>query len=323
MPKDNIPFSPGARVSGYFRDSGGDEQDLSVSRQLAEFRRWLEEHGLVEGAIFTDAARPGSSVVGREAFQRMLRHFRSGAPEAGLVIWRSNRFGRNVEDSQFYKADLRRQGYLVYSLTDKIPPDRYGKLIEFVLDWKDEEFLQALGEDVKSGLRHIVETYGAVPGTPPHGFLREPVKVGLRRDGRPHLLHRWVPDQTLAPLVRRAAAQLEMDGLSRERVLVAGPATAGDLERLVETVKTVLENSPAEEVRQVLGSFIHKIVVQKRDGQINGSINYFLPLPIGTGPPFEITLPEGKGALLPLGLRPSGPPLYRQSFTHPIMTKRP
>jgi hypothetical protein len=63
----------------------------------------------------------------------------------------------------------------------------------------------------------------------------------------------------------------------------------------------------------VLRSFIHKIVVQKHDGQIKGTINYFLPLPIGIGPPFEITLPGGKGALLPLGLPPSGPPERRQT----------
>jgi site-specific DNA recombinase len=207
--KENNPFPSGAVVAGYFRDSGGDEQDLSVDRQIGEFRRWLAEHALVEGRVFSDVARPGSTVVGREAFAAMVRHFRSGgAREAGLVVWRSNRFGRNMDDTQFYRADLRRQGYVVYSLTDHIPPDRYGKLIEFVLDWKDEEFLHALSEDVSSGLRHIVQNFGAVPGTPPHGFLREPVTVGTRRDGRPHILHRWSPDETLAPLVRRAFEML-------------------------------------------------------------------------------------------------------------------
>ena len=45
MPKDNTPFPPGALVAGYFRDSGGDEQDLSVERQIGEFRRWLVQLG--------------------------------------------------------------------------------------------------------------------------------------------------------------------------------------------------------------------------------------------------------------------------------------
>jgi len=199
------PFPPGDRVAGYFRDSGGDEQDLSIERQVSEFRRWLGENGLHEGQLFTDAARPGSTVVGRAGFQAMLRHFRSGdAAESGLVVWRSNRFGRNTNESQFYKADIRRRGYTIYSLTDKIPPDRYGQVIEYLLDWKDQEFLETLSEDVASGLRHIVETYGAMPGTPPRGFLRQPITVGTRRSGQPHVLHRWVPDETMIPLVRRA-----------------------------------------------------------------------------------------------------------------------
>jgi DNA invertase Pin-like site-specific DNA recombinase len=208
------PFPPGDQVAGYFRDSGGDEQDLSVERQVAEFRRWLGENGLHEGQLFTDAARPGSTVVGRAGFQAMLRHFRAGdAAESGLIVWRSNRFGRNTNESQFYKADIRRRGYIIYSLTDKIPPDRYGQVIEYLLDWKDQEFLETLSEDVASGLRHIVETYGAMPGTPPRGFLRQPITVGTRRSGQPHVLHRWVPDETLLPLVRRAY-QMLLDGAS-------------------------------------------------------------------------------------------------------------
>lgn len=218
---DHQPFTPGDILCGYFRDSGGDEQDLSVERQVAEFRRWLEENGLREGTLFTDAARPGSTIVGRQGFQSMLRHFRSGqAEEAGLVVWRSNRFGRNTNESQFYKADIRRRGYIIHSLTDKIPPDRYGQLIEYLLDWKDEDFLQSLSEDVSSGLRHIVETYGAIPGTPPRGFTRVPVEVGKRRDGRPHILHRWEPDETMTPLVRRAY-QMLLDGAPLSTIQIA------------------------------------------------------------------------------------------------------
>lgn len=203
------PFSSGDQIAGYFRDSGGDEQDLSVERQVTEFRRWLVENDLREGNLFTDPARPGSTIVGRQGFQTMIRHFRSGqAEEKGLAVWRSNRFGRNTNDSQFYKADIRRRGYVIHSLTDKIPPDRYGQLIEYLLDWKDQEFLETLSIDVASGLRHIVETYGAVPGTPPRGFVRQPVNVGTRRNGQPHILHRWVPDETMTPLVRRAYQML-------------------------------------------------------------------------------------------------------------------
>jgi hypothetical protein len=67
---------------------------------------------------------------------------------------------------------MRRRGYIIHSLINKIPQDRYGQLIEYLLDWKEEDFLETLGVNIASGMRLIVETYSAVPGTPPRGFTR-------------------------------------------------------------------------------------------------------------------------------------------------------
>ena len=73
-------------VAGYFRDSGGDAQELSVTQQEGVFRAWCAEHRLAVGVVFRDTAQ-GSSVAGRQGFQDMMYHFRSGqAAERGLVI---------------------------------------------------------------------------------------------------------------------------------------------------------------------------------------------------------------------------------------------
>ncbi len=221
------PFPPGALVAFYSRDSGGDDQDLSIQRQVGEFQRWCAEHQLLPGQVFADEARPGSTVVGRSEFLRMIRHFRSGqAREAGLVVWRFSRFGRNASDRKYYKADIRRLGYTIHSLSDQIPNDRFGKLIEDVLDWKDEYFLEELAEEVSSGLRNIVQTHGAVPGIPPRGFTRQPITVGTRRDGQPHNLHRWAPDPTMIDLVRRAFHMLVRGQSLREIHLATGLYTS-------------------------------------------------------------------------------------------------
>lgn len=204
MPENNNPFPPGAAVAAYLRDSGGDEQDLSVDQQEREIRAWCQARGLRLTQVFPDRARPGSSTVGREQFHAMIEHFKNRPPEAGLIVWRSNRLGRNVNDTQFYKADLRRRGYIVHSLMDDIPDGPAGQLVEFVLDWKDQVFLDQLSEDVRRGLRHNVETYGVIPGTPPRGFIRVPVEMGARRDGSPRIGYRWQPNPEEAPLVLRA-----------------------------------------------------------------------------------------------------------------------
>ena len=136
----------------------------------------------------------------------MMHHFRDGAPEAGLVIWSYSRFARDFDDAQFYRADIRRRGYLFHSLNDEVPDGPMGRLFEAVIDWKNEQFLEDLSRDVKRGLSDLVRTHGALPGTPPRGFKREPVQIGARRDGRPHIVHRWVPDPELVPMVQQAFA---------------------------------------------------------------------------------------------------------------------
>ena len=189
----------------YLRDSGGDEQELSLGQQENEVRRWAQENGHIISRFFRDEARPGSSVVGRDAFLRMMDHFRQPeTAETGVVIWKYSRFARDFDDSQFYKADIRRRGYKIYSIKDNIPEGPEGRFFEAAIDWMNQRFLADLSSDVKRGLSHIVRTYGAVPGTPPTGFMRQPVEIGKRRDGTPHILHRWVPNPELAPTIRKA-----------------------------------------------------------------------------------------------------------------------
>lgn len=205
MGNNNHSFLSGSRVAAYLRDSGGDRQELSVSRQESEVRRWCAEHGLILVHIFKDEARLGSNSVGRDGFQAMMHHFRSPAcEEVGLIIWNYQRFARDVDDSQFFRADLRRRGFIFHSINDEIPDGPMGRFFEAALDWKNEQFLLDLSADVKSGMRELVERFGAVPGTPPRGFMRQPVTIGKQRDGKERIVHRWVPDPDFILRVRLA-----------------------------------------------------------------------------------------------------------------------
>src|SRR5689334_19562262 len=109
------PFPPGSQVTAYLRDSGGDEQEQSIAQQETEVRTYCAKYKLTLTQLFKDEAKSGSSTIGRDDFWRMVHHFHNGAGEQGVIIWRTNRFGRNINDSQYYKADLRRRGYIVHS----------------------------------------------------------------------------------------------------------------------------------------------------------------------------------------------------------------
>lgn len=213
MKKNECPFPPGSLIVGYLRDSGHEEQELSVAQQLAELKKFCAQNSLVLVTVYIDEARPGSSVVGRQQFHEMIRHFRDGAKEMGVIIWKFSRFARDQDDSQFYKADLRRRNYIVYSLMDKIPDGPEGRFFEAALDWMNQKFLDDLSTDVKRGLRHLVEQYRCVPGAAPRGIKRVPVIIGKRRDGRDHVAHRWEPDPEWASRVR-LAFELKAQGAS-------------------------------------------------------------------------------------------------------------
>lgn len=202
---NNSPFQPGARLAAYLRDSGGEEQELSVEQQLSVVTAWCADRSFILAAIYTDAAKPGSSTIGRDQFQLMLSYFRSHDCDlAGIIVWKYSRFARDIDDAQFYRADLRRRGYEIYSLNDSVPSGIDGRFFEAAIDWMNQRFLDDLSADVKRGLHHIVTRYHAVPGTPPVGFLRTPIQIGARRDGRPHIAHKWEPDPEYTAKIRTA-----------------------------------------------------------------------------------------------------------------------
>jgi hypothetical protein len=64
--------------------------------------------------------------------------------------------------------------------------------------------------------------------------------------------------------------------------------------------------------------FIYHITVKKdAAGNITGDITYFTPPTDGTSPHFDLSPASGD---LPIESPSSGPPLYRQIFTHPLIS---
>lgn len=213
---NHSPFPPGSYLVAYLRDSGGETQELSHDQQEIEIRRWCVSNGYILTRIFRDVGT-GTSTEKRDQFHDMIHYFRQKAPEAGIILWRFNRFARDVNDAQFYRADLRRRGYIVHSLKDDIPQGNYQHIFEAITDTMAQQHSLELSEDVKRGQHHLVEAYGALGGTPPRGFKREPVQVSSHRDGKPHITHKWVPDPALISQVKKAW-QMRAAGISLAKI---------------------------------------------------------------------------------------------------------
>ena len=176
-----------------------------MEQQEKSIRTWCAENNLVLAKIYADKAAPGSSAIGRKAFQEMIAHFHEAkCSEAGVVIWKYSRFARDIDDAQYFRSDLRRRGYILYSINDPIPEGLDGRLFEAAIDWMNARYLADLSVDIKRGQHHLVTEHGALGGTPPRGFKRDEKNIGVRRDGRPHVVNRWVPDPDQWERCRRA-----------------------------------------------------------------------------------------------------------------------
>lgn len=198
-------LTPGSIVDAYLRDSGGPLQDRSVEQQRNEIEAWCKQYGLVLRKIYADVHKSGGSTHKRDQFEEMIASTASATLRpAGLIIWNFARFARSVDDSQFYKAIIRKRGVVIHSLTDNIPDGPFSSVIETLIDSSNEQKRREAAMGAWRGLRHLVRQ-GGVPGTPPTGFMRKPINV-LSEEGISRKAHRWVPDPKLIPAIRRAFA---------------------------------------------------------------------------------------------------------------------
>jgi DNA invertase Pin-like site-specific DNA recombinase len=199
------------------RDSGGDAQEQSVPQQKAELTGYCQRYGLVIAHIFADVAKSAASVVGRDAFLDMVDMSADAELRpVGLLLWNFARFARDLDDSSYYKALLRRNGLVIHSLTDPIPDGIYGRIVETIIDIANEEKRRQTGRDVKRALRAIFQQ-GYSFGIPPRGYLREQVVIGRKRDGSERKGSRWVPDPEVWDLVK-LAWQLRAEGRPYEAI---------------------------------------------------------------------------------------------------------
>jgi site-specific DNA recombinase len=213
----DLPFSAGSRLVAYLRDSGGRDQNLSIPQQQESIGKWCLDNSYILTRVFVDAARSGTRTTGRDSFIRMVAYLEEDVPEVGIILWEYSRFSRDFDDSMYYIADLRRQGFVVYSITDNIPDSLDGRLIESITAWKNAKYSEDLRKNVRRGLHYIASVHHAKPGgKPPLGYRTVPVEIGVRRDGSAHIVHRLEPDPNVAPLVQKAFEMRAMGATYKE-----------------------------------------------------------------------------------------------------------
>ena len=188
----------------YCRTSS-DQQDVenSIAGQRSAAEQYVKLHGGVIVDYYVDEAKSGR-VDRRPAFQKIIEDGTSDDPPFDVIlVWKLNRFARNVKDMIRYWDLLEDHGTKVVSIMEPIMEGPLGKLMRVIIAGFDEFFSENMASDIKRGMRESAER-GFYPGNrAPLGYRI--VKVpddGDDGNDRSRMRPKLELDEDWAPLAR-------------------------------------------------------------------------------------------------------------------------
>lgn len=153
----------------YARFSNGPNQtDRSIEGQVADCMAYAERNDYKVIKVYADRHISGRS-DNRAEFQTMLADSASKLFDA-VIVWKTDRFGRNREETAINKHRLKKHGVRVLSAMENIPDTPEGVLIESLMEGIAEYYSLNLSQNIKRGM-HTNASHGlAVGGHTPFGY---------------------------------------------------------------------------------------------------------------------------------------------------------
>lgn len=142
----------------------------SIPAQRQRLTDWARAHGYQVVAEYCDAGE-SARAADRPEFVRMLKDARSGDREFDtILVWKWDRFARNVDDATIYKGLLRRQlGVDLKAVGDPESEGAVGVLLERILDVVAEFQSLVTAEHVKNTMSFLASS-GRWLGKVPFGY---------------------------------------------------------------------------------------------------------------------------------------------------------
>lgn len=164
----------------YVRVSSQDQvEGTSLESQELACREYAQRHNLKVASVFVEQGE-SAKFADRTQLLALLDYCRvKDNAVSVLIVWKLDRFARNVEDHFAIKATLRRYGVSVVSVTEPIAEDANGRLLETILagfaafdnDVRAMRSIQGMQQKLREGL---------FPWKPPLGYL--PPKSGRKTE---------------------------------------------------------------------------------------------------------------------------------------------
>ena len=208
------PFQPGDKVVCYCRYSEGDDQGLkntSTEEQETAIREFCLRNSLQLVQVFADPFASGRSVAKRDNYLSMLSfllHKKHKPDVQGVILWDFERWGRSYDRAQYDAAQLRMNGYKLFSMQQPITDDSpFAHVLESMFFASAQNQSDMISADVKRALQSNFTKYKVIPRTNiPDGWRAVPVQMGYYTDGRERIGYRAEPDPQYIDRIRAAIA---------------------------------------------------------------------------------------------------------------------
>lgn len=162
------------KVAVYSRySSSKQEGGFSIEAQLTACRDYCAKNELYIIKEYIDEAFSGRS-SDRPQFNEMLEDAKTGLFNK-IIVHKFDRFSRDRTDSVVIKSNLKKYNVDVISVSEPIPSNAYGVVLESLYESLSHCYSQNLSRESLKGMLEAVKLGFHVSGKPPYGYDLKPV----------------------------------------------------------------------------------------------------------------------------------------------------
>lgn len=208
----------------YIRVSTDSQDEYSPDAQKRLIKEYAKQNDIILTEVFQDIGISGTKASKRPQFQNMIAQTKQkDCSFDTILVWKFSRFARNQEESIVYKSMLKKNGIDVISVSEPMPNDIYGGLIERIIEWMDEYYSIRLSEEVKRGMSQKA-MQGKWQGKAPYGYIVENEKLVVdesKRDIVKYIFNEFAygTDSILSLSRKLNAMNIELDRKIETRTL--------------------------------------------------------------------------------------------------------
>lgn len=155
---------------GYARYSSRMQDEKSIEQQKMEIEEYAKKNDIQIVSYYIDEAKTGTKNE-RDGFQNMISDACKNKDIKYILVWKTDRFARNTQDSLFYRSKLQKHNTKLISISqpiDDTTPE--GRLMSTMLAGMDEYYSQNLASNVRRAQKLKAKSFEFNGGSAPLGF---------------------------------------------------------------------------------------------------------------------------------------------------------